>query len=83
MTSGNRQWTEGAVQETLPREWQFPATFEPARGSASQARLRTGPAPTTSSGHCPRTTCAVLPETYYRGRTTIKAARRTASQWAP
>ncbi|MGW7005879.1 sigma factor [Streptomyces sp. NPDC054933] len=30
----------------------------------------------------PGTTCALLLETYYRGRTTAKAAQRSASPWA-
>jgi RNA polymerase sigma-70 factor, ECF subfamily len=34
LTSGDRQWAEDVVQETLLRAWQHPAAFEPARGPA-------------------------------------------------
>jgi RNA polymerase sigma-70 factor (ECF subfamily) len=34
LTSGDRQWAEDIVQETLLRAWQHPAAFEPARGPA-------------------------------------------------
>jgi RNA polymerase sigma-70 factor (ECF subfamily) len=34
LTSGDRQWAEDVVQETLLRAWQHPAAFDPARGPA-------------------------------------------------
>ncbi|MER6355053.1 sigma-70 family RNA polymerase sigma factor [Streptomyces sp. NPDC001634] len=34
LTSGDRQWAEDVVQETLIRAWQHPAAFDPARGPA-------------------------------------------------
>ncbi|MEV6058032.1 sigma-70 family RNA polymerase sigma factor [Streptomyces sp. NPDC052107] len=34
LTSGDRQWAEDVVQETLLRAWQHPSAFEPARGPA-------------------------------------------------
>ncbi|MEU9479362.1 sigma-70 family RNA polymerase sigma factor [Streptomyces sp. NPDC048191] len=34
LTSGDRQWAEDVVQETLLRAWQHPAAFEPERGPA-------------------------------------------------
>ncbi|MGW0992972.1 sigma-70 family RNA polymerase sigma factor [Streptomyces sp. NPDC002523] len=34
LTSGDRQWAEDVVQETLLRAWQHPASFEPRRGPA-------------------------------------------------
>ncbi|MEU3521954.1 sigma-70 family RNA polymerase sigma factor [Streptomyces sp. NPDC006654] len=34
LTSGDWQWAEGVVQETLLRAWQHPDAFEPARGPA-------------------------------------------------
>ncbi|MDX6331405.1 MAG: polymerase sigma-70 factor, subfamily [Streptomycetaceae bacterium] len=34
LTSGDRQWAEDIVQETLLRAWQHPAAFEPSRGPA-------------------------------------------------
>ncbi|MBX7546985.1 sigma-70 family RNA polymerase sigma factor [Streptomyces sp. NPDC055966] len=34
LTSGDRQWAEDVVQETLLRAWRHPAAFEPRRGSA-------------------------------------------------
>ncbi|MFD8000893.1 sigma-70 family RNA polymerase sigma factor [Streptomyces mirabilis] len=34
LTSGDRQWAEDVVQETLLRAWQHPAAFDPARRPA-------------------------------------------------
>ncbi|MFF7356493.1 sigma-70 family RNA polymerase sigma factor [Streptomyces filipinensis] len=34
LTSGDRQWAEDVVQETLLRAWQHPTAFEPGRGPA-------------------------------------------------
>ncbi|AKJ15039.1 RNA polymerase sigma factor SigL [Streptomyces incarnatus] len=34
LTSGDRQWAEDVVQETLLRAWQHPAAFDPERGPA-------------------------------------------------
>ncbi|MEE1664011.1 sigma-70 family RNA polymerase sigma factor [Streptomyces sp. NPDC003631] len=34
LTSGDWQWAEDVVQETLLRAWQHPAAFEPERGPA-------------------------------------------------
>lgn len=34
LTSGDRQWAEDVVQETLLRAWRHPAAFEPERGPA-------------------------------------------------
>ncbi|WP_107471187.1 sigma-70 family RNA polymerase sigma factor [Streptomyces monashensis] len=34
LTSGDRQWAEDVVQETLLRAWRHPTAFEPRRGSA-------------------------------------------------